>query len=316
VLVTFNQPPYFSGLFGSNPLPINARAVARVAWVAPNVGVLVLQYSGKGTLNTQGNGALTDSRAPVIVNSNNQSAAIDAGNGTMRAPEFDVTGGHVISGGGGFVGPIYTGVHPTPDPLAYLPVPTAPPLGTMTTTPITGGTQYDLYPGTFYNLPNFTSGDVVIFHQASSNANGGIFYLGSGGMKSTGASLIMGANPETGGIMIYNAGTGTNDQINIVGNASGSVNLGPLTNGPYTGLTFFQARNATENLAVAGNGTFNIYGTLYAAGALLQITGNGALSNIGSQYVSNDLAIAGNGNVSIKWAGPPVAKARIITLVE
>jgi hypothetical protein len=252
----------------------------------------------------------------VIVNSNNQSAAIDAGNGTMRAPEFDVTGGYVISGGGGFVGPIYTGVHPTPDPLAYLPVPTAPPLGTMTTTPITGGTQYDLYPGSFYNLPNFTSGDVVVFHQASSNANGGMFYLGAGGLTSTCANLIMGPSPETGGMMIYNAGTGTSDKIKIVGNPSGTVNLSPLTNGPYTGLTIFQARNATEPMEVDGNGTFNITGTLYAAGALLQVAGNGTVSNIGSQYVSDDLAISGNGNVSIKWAGPPVAKARIITLVE
>jgi hypothetical protein len=316
VLVTFNQPPYFSGLFGSNPLPINARAVARGAWAAPNIGILVLQYTGKGTLNTQGTGASTTSGAPVIVNSNDPSAAIDAGTGTMIAPEFDVTGGYVASGGGSFVGPIYTGVHPTPDPLAYLPVPTAPPLGTMNKTSLSNGNfQYDLYPGTYYNLPNFNQGDVVIFHQASSNNNGGIFYLGGGGLKSTGANLIMGSG-ETGGIMLYNAGTGTNDQINISGNSSGTVNLSPLTNGPYTGLTLFQARNATEPVNVQGNGNFSILGTFYVAGALLSIAGNGGASNIGSQYVSDDLAITGGGNVNIQWAGPPTAKARIIKLVE
>jgi hypothetical protein len=316
VLVTYKQQRFFSTLWGSQAMAINARAVARGAWVKPNVGVLVLDYSGKGTLNDQGNGALTDVGAPVIVNSNNESAAIDTGNGTMSAPEFDITGGYVVSGNGGLLGTIYTGVHPTPDPLAYLPVPTQPPTMNYTKTSLSSGNfQYDLYPGTYYNLPNFSTGDVVVFHQASSNNNGGIFYLANGGLNSQGASLIMGAG-ETGGIMIYNAGTGTNDGIKITGNPAGTVSLSPLTNGPYQGMTIFQARNAYEDMQVAGNGNFVINGTLYGAAALLKVTGNGTVSNIGSQYVTKDLAIAGNGNVYISYAGNPVANTRIIKLVE
>src|SRR5205823_10231410 len=119
----------------------------------------------------------------------------------------------------------------------------------------------------------------------------GIYYLSSGGLNSQGASLTMDTT-TTGGIMLYNAGTGTNDKINITGNAAGTVNLGPLTDGPYTGLTLFQARDAGEDMQIAGNGNFTIYGTLYGAGALLKVTGNGAVSNIGSQYVTKDLAIA------------------------
>lgn len=317
VIVTYYQPRSFSTIFGSSQaLPVQARAVGRGAWVAPNAGVIVLDYSGKGTLNTQGNGAFTEVGAPVIVNSNNTSAAIDTGNGIMIAPEFDITGGYALSGGGTLQGTVYTGVHPTPDPLAYLPVPPPPPPGTMTKTSLgSGNFQYDLYPGSFSNLPNFNTGDVVIFHQASSNGNGGIFYLSSGGLDSQGANLGM-ASGETGGIMIYNAGTGTNDKINITGNSAGNVNLGPLQNGPYTGLTFFQARNATENLQIAGNGSFIINGTIYAAGALLTATGNGTVSNIGSQYVTQDLSMGGNGNVAISYSGPNVAKTRIITLAE
>jgi hypothetical protein len=320
VLVTYNQGRSFSQIFGSGAIPVRARAVARGAWVAPHAGVIVLDYSGKGTLNDQGNGAATESGAPIIVNSNNASAALDTGNGTMIAPEFDITGGYTISGGGQMLttptpNNILTGVHPTPDPLAYLPVPSQPPSGTITQVSLGGGgTQYTLTPGSYSNLPNFTSGDVVIFKQYSYN-NSGIYYLTSGGLTSTGANLIMDPS-TTGGIMIYNAGTGGNDGINITGNSSGVVNLTPLTNGPYTGLTFFQARNATEDMQIAGNGSFTITGTIYAAAGLLKISGNGAVSNIGSQYVTNDLSITGNGNVKITYAGPQVAKTRIITLVE
>ncbi len=245
---------------------------------------------------------------------------MDTGNGTLKAPEFDITGGYVVSGSGQMLtspvaNNILTGVHPTPDPLAYLPEPTQPPAGTMTKTSLgQGNTQYTLTPGSYSNLPNFGSGDVVIFQQASAG-NGGIYYLTAGGLNSQGASLTMDPN-TTGGIMIYNAGTGTNDKINITGNSSGTVNLSPLTNGPYTGLTIFQARDASEDVQIAGNGNFTIYGTFYASDALLKITGNGAVSNIGSQYVSLDLSLSGNGNVAITWTGQLLARTRIITLVE
>ncbi|MBY0527066.1 MAG: hypothetical protein K2R98_26970 [Gemmataceae bacterium] len=318
VVVTYKQPRSFSTIFGSSAaLAIRARAVSRGAWVVPNAGVIVLAYSGKGTLSAQGNGAFTEVGAPVIVNSSDETAAIDTGNGIMRAPEFDITGGYAITGNGQMVGTIVTGVHPTPDPLAYLPVPTPPvDAGQMDRTSLGNGNfRYDLYPGLFSNLPNFNTGDQVVFHQASSNGNDGVFYLTAGGLSSQGATLTM-ASGETGGIMLYNAGTGTNDKIKITGNPDGTVNLVPRTDGTYQGMTIFQARNASQAIEVAGNGSFTIKGTLYGAAALLSVTGNGTLSNIGSQYVSKDLALAGNGNVGISFDPQNVAPTRIITLVE
>jgi hypothetical protein len=317
--------------------------VSRGAWTDGNVGVLVLSYSGKGTLSIQGNGAFTESGGKVIVNSNNSSAAVDTGNGNMFAPEFDITGGDTITGGGQMItspipNNILTGVHPTPDPLAYIPAPSQPASAIVPTkgnqvaptytnyaytlpdgTVKTYNNVYILTPGSYGGpsdpkLPNFTNGDLVIFQQASAGG-GGIYYLAAGGFTSNSADLIM--DPSTsGGIMIYNAGTGINDGINIAGNPSGYVNLSGPTNGIYEGLTIFQARNAPEPVQIAGNGSFTITGTIYAADAQLQITGNGGVSNIGSQYVSDDLTLAGNGNLMIKYRGPQVARYRFLTLVE
>jgi len=128
VIVTYFQGRAFSGVLGTGTMPVKARAVARGAWVPGNNGILVLAYGGKGTLSIQGNGAVTASGAKVIVNSNNSSASVDTGTGTMTAPEFDITGADTITGGGQMLttptpNNILTGVHPTPDPLAYLPVP-------------------------------------------------------------------------------------------------------------------------------------------------------------------------------------------------
>jgi hypothetical protein len=97
-------------------------------------------------------------------------------------------------------------------------------------------------------------------------------------------------------------------------------------------MMLWQDRTSSVPVLVEGNGTFDVAGTFYAPNALLNINGNGgtttgftdALGNIipagtseiGSQYVSNQLAIGGNGNIKINYSGPFLAKTRIITLVE
>src|SRR5262249_41905437 len=142
----------------------------------------------------------------------------------------------------------------------------------------------------------------------------------------------------TGGVMIYNAPQGSSDsqKIQITGNAAGTVNLAPLTQGPYAGMMLWQDRNSTVDALVEGNGNFSHLGTVYVAGATLNINGNGATttgtltgyyydangnliqgaSQIGSQYISNNLSLGGNGNIKIFWQGPLLARTRIITLVE
>jgi hypothetical protein len=344
VIVTYNAPRAFSNVWGGGDVPVRARAVSRGGWVVPKPGVIILNYTDKAALNNQGNGAFTETGGPVIVNSNNPSAVLDSGGGTLIAQEFDITGGVQLGGGATFQtapvpNQIFTGVHPTPDPLAYLPPPAIPPAGTMTiTTNVGGGNTYVLTPGSYTNLPQFSQSDVVILQQASANSAGGIFYINGGGFKSTGASIYMDST-TTGGVMIYNApaSSSTSEKIQITGNSSGTVNLSPLTSGPYAGLVLWQDRTSAVGGLVEGAGNFTINGTFYFAGALLTINGNGKTSTgssagsyvdpitglrvdggskIGSQYISDDLAIGGNGNINIKYAGPDLARTRIITLVE
>src|SRR5262249_43438405 len=206
-----------SAIWGGTSMPITCRAVARGRWAASGDGIIVLDPVAKDSLNAGGTGLTSVSGgAHVIVDSNDPvSAARDTGGGGMAAVEFDVTGGTT----GTFTGTVNTGTLPIPDPLAYLPAPAVPPDGTMTTTPIgQGNKQYTLTPGRFTHLPNFNQGDVVIFEQASYDANGGIYYLDNCGFSSQGANLMM--DPKTsGGIMIYNnpAANATSQWVSIQG---------------------------------------------------------------------------------------------------
>ena len=88
-----------------------------------------------------------------------------------------------------------------------------------------------------------------------------------------------------------------------------------MTTGPYQGISFFQDRNSTVPLSITGNGNLNMSGTFYAARASVKITGNGSGDVVGSQYISYDLTLGGNGSLSISWSGA-TARTRLIGLIE
>src|SRR5262249_57713320 len=111
------------------------------------------------------------------------------------------------------------------------------------------------------------------------------------------------------------AGNGNSAGISVSG--QGSLDISAPTNGVYQGVTFFQDRTSTVTGNVQGaGGATNITGTFYFAGALLNVSGNGGVSNLGSQYISWDLNLSGNGGIDINWTPFNVAHRRALYLVE
>jgi hypothetical protein len=188
VIIQYNQPRYFSRIFGATPMPVRARAVARGMWYAAKTGILVLDLSVSEALKANGGGTVTVANANIIVNSNNSSAVGSDGTGSV----IKVTNGSLVLTGGlkantTVQGPILYNQPPTPDPLAYLIPPSKP--GTVLTadkiSPSSAAAKpymdalklkakdvnqfYLLEPGRYDRMPNFTNGDVVILKQASAN---------------------------------------------------------------------------------------------------------------------------------------------------
>jgi Flp pilus assembly protein TadG len=320
VIAQYNQPRGFSNLFGSGAIPVKARAVARGAWRVPKGGILVLDPTASEALSNQGGGLLTVNNGVVIVDSNNTStngALKNGGGGNMSAQAFNVTGSVTLTNNSTISTTPTTGVPATPDSLSYLTAPSPPAPGTITYDKTTN--TYILTPGSFGGsghpkLPNFQQGATVIFKQAS-YGNGGIYYLTAGGFASNGANLIMDSN-TSGGMMFYNAGTGSSDSLSISGNSTGTVSLGGLTSGLYQGILYFQARGATEPVSITGNGNFSMEGTIYTPSGSLKITGNGASSVIGSNLIADTLTISGNGNITVDYSGYVQPKGRFLGLVE
>jgi hypothetical protein len=303
VIVQQFQQRAFSAIWSSDAVTVKARAVARGLWTAGNFGILVLDPTSSGSLSSNG-GASVNSTAKIIVDSSSPTATVVTGGGVLAAPEFDVTGvpGTSTSGGGTISGTILDGQVPTPDPLAALPEPDP---STMTvqskkTVKLQNQGSLSLQPGVYTGGINVTGGNLTLAP--------GIYYMDGGGFSFSGTGSL-----TAPGVMIVNAPQSNADVIGITG--TGAINLTPMTTGVYQGISLWQTRASTNTLTVAGGGSGGITGTFYAQHGTLKVSGGGGQS-VGSQYISWDVALSGNGNFTIDWTPPNVAPGKLFQLVE
>jgi hypothetical protein len=159
---------------------------------------------------------------------------------------------------------------------------------------------------------------VVILKQASANSQEGVYYLNGSGFTSTGATVVMDpTGATTGGIMLYNDArpNGNSTGISLTG---GRVVLAPPSSGTYQGISIFQERSSTVDLSITGQGSTQITGTFYAAGAAIKVTGSDSTGAdvIGSQYISRTLQIGGNGKFGVNWDPHLTAPIRQLAIVE
>jgi hypothetical protein len=307
VIISAPQKRYFSKVFGSTSITYGARAVSRGRRGGINNAIICLDPTGKGALNAGGNGSVTVSGSPIQVNSNNTEAMIANGNGFMIADKFLVTGapGYTTPGGGSFSGPIVPNSEPIPDPLANLPVPDPSTMIVQATkqVQVQGNKTENLQPGVYKGGISATG--------CSLNLAPGFYVMDLCGFNTRGQDLITRV-----GVLIFTAPQSTSDKIDISG--QGSIILSPMLTGPYQGILLFQDRTSTAPVNISGSSgvTMNITGTFYAASATLNVTGNGAQQTIGSQYISYDLVLGGNGTYYCTWTPDLTPGTREILLVE
>jgi hypothetical protein len=306
VIIQQNQKRAFSAIWGSDAIPVTARAVAQGRWATINDGIIVLDPHLSGALSDNGGGTIKIVNADVIVDSDSGSAAVATGGGSLTASNFYITGipGTSTSGGGAFYGNIWNGQAPTPDPLAYLPEPDPNQMVVQSKnqTHAAGNVTLNLSPGVY-------NGGIAITGQASLNMAPGIYYMSGGGFSFTGQGSL-----NAPGVMIVNAPQSNSDRINV--NGLGAINMSPPTTGIYQGISLWQARYSTNEVDISGSGATSMTGTFYAQHGLLKVTGNGGNDVLGSQYISYDVALGGNGNFNVIWQPQVTPRTRVLTLVE
>jgi hypothetical protein len=321
VLITYHQPRGFSGIFGTGKLKVGARAVARAHSDANGIGILILDPTGAQALYVGGGSIGSVPKADVVVNSTSLSAAYGEGStARLTARSFQVTGR--ASQAGQLVGPMQTGVPPTPDPFRHLPPPDPSTMVARTKTLATkvdkgfGYIDYYLKPGVYDGGLSFDGKSSVfmepgVYYMRGNTAGGGFKFLGN-----------VSTRLQADGVMIYNdRGTNTQtdparaDYPNVSLSGQASVNWTPPTTGIYNGMSFFQARGQSITTSIGGGGALTIRGALYSADGQVDIIGSGT-SYIGDMFVVYRLLMKGNGQYTVPLETGPVVPVRDLGLVE
>jgi hypothetical protein len=225
--------------------------------------IVVLNPTVKGALTLAGNASIAVPGV-VLVDSSSTAAVSTSGNTVMSSP-------------------MATGVA-VPDPLAGL-------SGPSTTGPANYG-ALNLTKGSQTICPGLYS-QIKVSGNASLTMNPGVYIIEGGGFTVTGNAGVSGS-----GVMIYNGGSnypgsgGSFGGITLSGN--GTFNLAAPTTGAYAGVLIFQSRQNTRALSFSGNAMAGMTGTIYAANAVLSLSGNAQLTNplvVGSLNLSGNVAL-------------------------
>jgi len=223
VIISYEQPAYFSNVWGTTTTQVSARAVARGTWQQASAGIHVLGNSGT-TVSTQGSPSVqTDGQ--MVTNSTDNNAR-DNGGGNFQATQFFFSDGGAdddsyrnVNTGSTDSSIINHSVPATPDPLAVLPTPSQPrnactPDGNQACNLNWSGDdsygakngQLTLSPGTYQGGICATNGSVVL--------QPGIYYLTGSGLSLSGNASICVSGPScsdtgSGALIYYTPGSGS-----------------------------------------------------------------------------------------------------------
>lgn len=293
---------YFSSIWGSDRLPVSARAVARGRWPEYRDGILLLHPSKDKSLQISGNGEITVEGA-ILVNSNHSTAFQISGNGRVVSSALRITGDYKKSGNASLTPTPTTGVAPTPDPMANLPAPYPPDYPLIPGShSFSGNSNVTLNPGRYQGGISISGNATVVMNPGIYIMEGGGFHISGNGNLTAPTVLIY----NTKRLSSYPNGSVQQDadQISISGN--GRITWTPPTTGTYTGISIFQDRAvADKSLKISGNGFMALSGLIYAPAAEVQLSGNGTTTTeqLGGAYIASSMQISGNGTVNVTFAG-------------
>ncbi len=250
----------------------------------------ILSPTASGAVTASGNASIT-LPGGLFVDSNSSSAIVASGNSKINVGGTVQVVGGVSKTGNAMVTKTGTPAA-TNDPLASLQSPVTTGLQNFGSKSIAGNTTTILQPGIYWSIN--VSGN------ASVTMSTGNYIILGGGMTVSGNANVTGS-----GVFLFNAGSNYSNNGTTVttgGNfggvtlsGNGNFNLTPKTGSdPYAGILIYQARDNTRGLSISGKATVNMNGTIYAANALLTLSGNGNLNDtlvVGSLNVSGNIAL-------------------------
>lgn len=275
VILTENEPRYFSNLFSNSTVKVSVRAVANYK-VSGSACMLALDKSAKNALQFWGNNSTTLTGCNVMSDSLNVQSLSVGGSSTVTVPCAIAVGSVYVNSTldlTSCTSPT-SNAEPAADPYASLAAPPIP--ATCTTVPASG----NLSPGKY-------CGGLSI--KDTRTLNSGIYIISGGNFSLDSSAIVTGTN-----VMFYLTNGAT---LKFNGNAT--FNLTAPASGTYSGILFFSDRTQSS-VSQTFNGTSQsvLTGALYFPTQALTINGDYGGANGCTQVVADTITYSGNASLN------------------
>jgi Flp pilus assembly protein TadG len=354
---------------------IKAIGTAAIVDVVSPTPIIVTHPTLTGALSSNGNPTITICGGPIrSIQVNSSGIYPSLGNGvsmnsntTVDLSQAGPKGGPTCSGGTGadfgtFAGPASAPFNflkgtlpgkyiqpasPIIDPFAKVNPPTRPgsehtgPVGLANGAngcPASPANPCKLYSPGLYSTGISVQNETAIFKP-------GVYYILSNGFQNQANGLMLMStgfadDPDTGqGILVYNTGNGNGDTFDVGSNSSASLvgSCDTLTCNTYKGILFFEDRNAGPHIGsgankahkFGGGGALSLVGTLYITNTLAGMTTMpttyqnvllqgtpGSATSITGEVIAGTLSLGGNSEVKMSLNPAAVLHIRQVALVK
>ena len=296
VLLTENEPRFFTALFSSSSVPESARAVATFTY-ENNACMLALDKNASGAMTFWGNSAATFTNCNVVSNSLASNSFELGGTANVTTPCVEAAGGDVVDAVLTLTSctSVITNAPQVQDPYAAVPPPPLP--EECTETP--SGSSY---------VPGMYCGGLSI--NGTANLAPGTYIISGGTLKINANAVVSGT-----GVTFYLTNGAT---ISFNGNAT--LNLSAPTSGTYAGLLFYGDRtqpNATNTFN--GNASSQMTGAIYFPSQQVRFLGSFSGANGCLQVVADTIYYTGTASFRADCSGSgmqSIAVPGAVTLVE
>ncbi|MDE2476775.1 MAG: hypothetical protein KGO48_17100 [Alphaproteobacteria bacterium] len=286
VILTETVPRYFTSIYSSTPLTIQARSVATKngSHVAC---VLALSSTANQAINVSGGGNLSSPDCDIVSNSTSSTAINMSGSAKLSAPCI-VTVGDASTTSGLTLNKCTSPTEHAPvatDPYASIPAPSIPsgPCIQLSGSPTT------IQPGYYCKGLSVSWSGVTTFEPGLYYIDGGNFAIsGQADVTGTGVTFYI-AKGETAAI----SGGAT---ANLTAPTSSTTWSGTSNSAStYSGLVFFGDRSATNgNDDFSGGSNQSITGAIYFPTENVTFSGSNASSSQCTQLIASTVTISGS----------------------
>ena len=312
VLLTRQQPRYFTLIYETGPVSLDARAVAEVQ-NGSTACLLALSSSAGGAVTVSGSTQVDFQGCDVASNSLAPDAFLmNSGASVLTTGCINTVGGTVTTAGLTLTdcSQPNEGAPPAADPYADVPEPE------LTGTCQSGNVGSNNSPTTVSPTESHASGATAMRFCSGLSVSGDVtfepgLYIVEGGDFRANANASLSGDGVT-----FFLGDGVNTHFN----GTADINFSAPTSGPYSGLLLFGSRTATiASHTMNGTASSALDGAVYAPASHLDFSGNFSWNGGCTQLVASTVHFTGNSELEVNCqaAGTrPIKVRQEVRLVE